>query len=116
MKFRIMKWVLSAVIVFLSAPAFSQSIDVQKAQAIAKKSLCLGCHAVDKKMVGPAFQQVAIRYKTDLKAKEKLTQKIRQGGAGVWGVVAMPANQKNISDSELDYLLQWILLGAPTKN
>lgn len=100
----------------LTSSVLAQSTDPEKAQAIAKKSLCLGCHAIDKKAVGPAFQQIAARYKNEPKAKEKLTQKIRQGGSGAWGVVAMPANQKNISDDELAYLLQWILSGAPTKN
>lgn len=108
--------VYSTLLFGLISSAIGQSVDPQKAQTIAKKSLCLGCHAVDKKMVGPAFGQIAARYKNEPKAKEKLTQKIRQGGSGVWGVVAMPANQKNISDDELAYLLQWILLGAPTKN
>jgi cytochrome c len=84
----------------------------QKAFAIAKQNACLGCHAIDKKIVGPSFQSVAQKYKSDLNAQTFLKNKIAKGGAGSWGVVPMPANSK-LSDADLSLLTSWILRGAP---
>ena len=91
--------------------AFSNSAD-QTAFALAKKNACLGCHAVDKKIVGPSFQSVAQKYKHDQNATTFLKNKITKGGSGSWGVVPMPANAK-LSDADLSLLVSWILRGAP---
>jgi cytochrome c len=87
----------------------------QKAFAIAKQNACLGCHAIDKKIVGPSFQSVAQKYKHDQNAPTFLKNKIAKGGSGSWGVVPMPANAK-LSDADLSSLVPWILRGAPTQN
>jgi cytochrome c len=87
----------------------------QKAFAIAKQNACLGCHAINKKIVGPSFQSVAQKYKSDPNASVFLKNKIAKGGAGSWGVVPMPANTK-LSDAELSLLAAWILRGAPSEN
>jgi len=87
----------------------------QQAFLIAKKSACLGCHASNKKIVGPSFQSVAQKYKDDSKAQTFLKNKIAKGGAGSWGVVPMPANAK-LSDADLSLLASWILRGAPIEN
>ena len=84
----------------------------QKAFALAKQNACLGCHAVDKKIVGPSFQSVAQKYKHDQSAPTFLKNKITKGGSGSWGVVPMPANAK-LSDADLSLLVSWILRGAP---
>lgn len=86
--------------------------DDQKAFALAKQNACLGCHAVDKKIVGPSFQAVAQKYKQDQNATVFLKNKITRGGSGSWGVVPMPANAK-LSDADLSLLVSWILRGAP---
>jgi cytochrome c len=89
--------------------------DDQKAYALAKQSACMGCHAVDKKIVGPSFQSIAQKYKNDSQAPAFLKNKISKGGAGSWGVVPMPANAK-LNDRELSLLTAWILRGAPQSN
>jgi len=87
----------------------------QKALTIAKQNACLGCHAMNKKIVGPSFQSVAQKYKNDPNAQAFLKNKIAKGGAGSWGVVPMPANAK-LSDAELSLLTSWVLRGAPSEN
>ena len=87
----------------------------QQALLIAKQNACLGCHASNKKIVGPSFQSVAQKYKNDPRAQPFLKNKIAKGGAGSWGVVPMPANSK-LSDADLSLLTSWILRGAPSEN
>ena len=92
--------------------AGAQVGDDQRALALAKQNACLGCHAIDKKIVGPSFQSVAQKYKNDPSAQTFLKNKIAKGGAGSWGVVPMPANTK-LSDTDLSLLTNWVLRGAP---
>lgn len=99
--------VVSAMIaaaVLLSAPAFAS-------KEIAAKNACMGCHAVDKKLVGPAYKDIAARYKGQADAVDKLAKKVKAGGSGVWGPVPMPANA-TISDADAKAVVQWILNGA----
>ncbi len=91
------------------------SSEDQKAFALAKQNACLGCHAINKKIVGPSFVSVAQKYQADSNAQVFLKNKIAKGGAGSWGVVPMPANAK-LSDADLSLLASWILRGAPNKN
>ena len=97
---------------FQSAQASGED---QKAFRVAKQNACLGCHAVNKKIVGPSFEAVAKKYQADPNAQAFLKNKIAKGGAGSWGVVPMPANAK-LSDADLSLLTSWILRGAPNKN
>ncbi|MBL8447453.1 MAG: c-type cytochrome [Zoogloeaceae bacterium] len=79
-------------------------------QAAAQKAGCLACHSVDKKLVGPAFKDVAAKYKGQGDAVAKLSDKVRKGGAGVWGPIPMPPNPEGkISDAELKAVVEWIL-------
>lgn len=75
---------------------------------LARKKNCLGCHAVADARIGPSFKQVATRYAGDKDAAGRLALKIRQGGAGVWGPVPMPANGQ-VSEPEAARLAGWIL-------
>lgn len=75
---------------------------------LAKKHLCTACHAVDKKLVGPAFKDVAAKYKGDGAAAAKLFDKVRKGGSGAWGAIPMPPNP-NPKDDEIKSLVAWIL-------
>ena len=86
-----------------------------RAHTVAKQNACLGCHANNKKIVGPSFQDIAAKYKNNPDANAFLKNKIQKGGAGSWGVVPMPSNPK-LSDAELVILLPWILRGAPSKD
>ncbi|MEI7516509.1 MAG: c-type cytochrome [Betaproteobacteria bacterium] len=76
--------------------------------AFAKSKNCLACHAIEKKVVGPAFKAVADKYRQDPAALERLALKVRQGGNGAWGVVYMPANAP-VSPEESKRLVAWVL-------
>lgn len=89
-----------------SHPAISAQ---QSAGDLAKKYGCMACHGIDQKVVGPAFRQVAERYRGDAAAVEKLQDKIKHGGSGVWGSVAMPA-QPQLTASELASMVRWLLM------
>ncbi len=88
----------SAVVV---APAFANA-------DLAQKKNCMACHAVDKKLVGPSYNDVSAKYAGQKDAVDKLAGKVIKGGAGVWGPVPMPANTA-VSDAEAKQLVQWIL-------
>lgn len=76
--------------------------------ALAQEKHCVSCHAIDEKLVGPAFKDVAARYAGQSDAAAKLSAKVVKGGAGAWGVVPMPANSQ-VSEAEAKQLVQWVL-------
>ncbi|WP_374501502.1 c-type cytochrome [Zoogloea sp.] len=81
-------------------------------QAVAQKAGCMACHSVDKKLVGPAFKDIAAKYKGQADAMAKLSDKVRKGGSGVWGPIPMPPNpEAKITDAELKTVVEWILKG-----
>lgn len=75
---------------------------------LAQKKNCMACHAVDKKLVGPGYKEVAAKYKGDKTAADKLTQKVLKGGVGAWGQIPMPPNPQ-VSEAEAKQLVQWVL-------
>jgi cytochrome c len=77
-------------------------------QDLAQKNACMSCHSIDKKVVGPAFKDVAAKYKGDKTAEAKLIEKVKKGGAGVWGQVPMPPNS-TVKDADIQTLVKWIL-------
>ena len=93
--------VLSAAALGAAGPAFANA-------DLAQKKNCMACHAVDKKLVGPAYKDVAAKYAGQKDAVDKLAVKILKGGAGVWGPVPMPANAQ-VSDAEAKKLAAWVL-------
>jgi cytochrome c len=103
MKFRTFS--LSAVVLasvgLHAAPAFAQA-------DLAQKKNCMACHATDKKLVGPAYKDVAAKYAGQKDAVDKLAVKVVKGGAGVWGAVPMPANPQ-VTEAEAKQLVQWIM-------
>jgi cytochrome c len=100
----------AAVLTLFSGAALAQN--AAAAKALAAKSACLACHAVDKKLVGPAFKEVAAKHAGQADALEKVSARIKSGGAGLYGPVPMPA-QAQLKDDELKLLAGWILAGAP---
>jgi cytochrome c len=93
---------LAAIAVSLcSVPAFAQ-------EDLAKKNGCTACHAVDKKIVGPSFKEVAAKYRNDKTAEAKLIDKVKKGGVGVWGQVPMPPNT-TVKDEDIKTLVKWVL-------
>jgi cytochrome c len=99
-----MKTVYIATMVALGLGVSSQ---VMADEALAKAKNCLSCHAVDKKLVGPAYKDVAAKYKGDAGAVDKLAAKIKAGGKGVWGEIPMPPN--NVTPEEAKKLATWVL-------
>jgi cytochrome c len=91
--------------------AASFSLPALANMALAQKNACTACHAVDKKLVGPSYADVAKKYAGDKEAVAKLTASIRAGGAGKWGPVPMPA-QPNLSEADARTLAAWIMGGA----
>ena len=77
-------------------------------EALAKKYNCTACHAVDKKLVGPAYKDVAAKYKGDSAAAAKLATKVKKGGSGVWGPIPMPPNPA-VPDADVKKLVDWVL-------
>ncbi|ABM58950.1 c-type cytochrome [Verminephrobacter eiseniae] len=77
--------------------------------ALATAKQCVACHTVDKKLVGPAYKDVAAKYAGQKDAVDKLAIKITQGSSGVWGPVPMPANAK-VSEAEAKKLAAWVLM------
>ncbi len=92
----------------LSAGSAHAALDTKAAEALMQKSGCAACHSVDKKLVGPAYKDVGAKYKGDKTAEAKLVEKVKKGGSGVWGQVAMPPNAA-VPDADVKALVQWIL-------
>jgi cytochrome c len=109
------KYIFLTAILLLCSLNSRASTDDSNAISIAKQNACLGCHAVDKKIVGPSLQAIAKKYTNDPNAMAFLKNKILKGGSGSWGVVPMPANAK-LSDADASLLAGWILRGAPSTN
>jgi cytochrome c len=75
---------------------------------LAQKNACTACHAIDKKLVGPAYKDVAAKYKGNAKAQAMLEEKVKKGSVGVWGQVPMPPNA-NVKDEDVKTLVKWVL-------
>ncbi len=90
-----------AIAAVLAAPAFANA-------DLAQKKSCLACHATDKKLVGPAYKEVAAKYEGQKDAVAMLAEKIQKGGVGVWGQIPMPANPQ-VSAAEAKTLAAWVL-------
>ncbi|RKP44414.1 cytochrome C [Trinickia fusca] len=102
------------VLVWALAGGQAFAAEQPKGLSVAQANACLGCHAVDRKLVGPSFQQIAAKYKGDGLAQGKLEKKVRDGGSGVWGVIPMPAHPR-MSNADIKDVVQWVLARAPSK-
>lgn len=94
--------------IVIAVVAGLMSVSAYADEALAKKNNCLACHAVDKKLVGPAFKDIAAKYKGQSDAVAKLATKVQKGGVGVWGPIPMPANPA-VSAKDAEILVKWIL-------
>ncbi len=100
-------WLGSVVVVTgMVAPAIASAN-----QALAQKNACLACHAMDKKLVGPAFQDIAKKYAGQADAQAQIAKSIKAGGSGKWGPIPMPA-QAALSEADAGTLAAWILAGS----
>ncbi len=112
MKMNFKQIVLAASVLLTIGGAYA--VDAAAAKALASKSACLACHAADKKLVGPAYKDVAAKHKGQADAEAKVAARIKSGGSGTYGAVPMPP-QPNLKDDELKLLAAWVLAGAPDK-
>jgi cytochrome c len=95
-------FILAAVGVAVAcAPAFAN-------EELATKNGCMACHAIDKRVVGPSYKEVAAKYRGDKSAEAKLIDKVKKGGVGVWGQVPMPPNTL-VKDEDVKALVKWVL-------
>lgn len=92
----------------LAALAITVATPALASPELATKKACMACHAVDKKVVGPAFKDVAKKYAGQKDAEAKLAQKVIKGGGGVWGTMPMPANA-SVTEAEAKQLVKWVL-------
>lgn len=94
---------LASFAALTAVPAAAQSVD-----DLLKKHACLSCHAVDKKLVGPSYKDVAAKYRTQKDAEKMLAEKVRKGGVGVWGQIPMPPNP-GVSEKDANTMVKWVL-------
>ncbi len=104
-----MKRILAAIatvgtLLAVSTPALAD-------MALANSKNCMACHAVERKLVGPSYKDIATKYAGQADAVDKLSGKVIKGGAGAWGPVPMPANAQ-VSDADAKKLVAWILAGS----
>lgn len=98
----------TVVVLGLSCAGVLSAGSASASEELFKRSNCMACHAIDQKRLGPPLKDVAAKYKGDAAAADRLAQKIRAGGAGVWGEMPMPA-QPQVSEADAKTLAQWIL-------
>ena len=85
----------------------AHAADAEKAKALAQAKNCMACHAIDKKLVGPAYTEISKKYKGSKDAEANLIKKVINGGGGVWGTIPMPPNP--VKEDEAKLLVGWIL-------
>jgi cytochrome c len=107
---------ITSVVSIASIAAFAAEPAAQPAaapaasggEALVRKYACIACHSTDKKLVGPAYKDVAAKYRDNKDAERMLIEKVKKGGSGVWGTVPMPANP-SVPDGDLQEIIKWIL-------
>ena len=102
-----MKAAYLAMMVVAGVAGVAVAGQAQADEALAKAKNCMSCHAIDKKLVGPAYKDVAAKYKGDAKAPADLAAKIKAGTKGTWGQIPMPPN--NVTEDEAKKLAAWVL-------
>jgi cytochrome c len=97
----------AAFIAVMAAAGIVMAGQATADEALAKAKNCMTCHAVDKKLVGPSYKDVAAKYKSDKGAVAMLAGKIKSGGKGAWGAIPMPPNK--VTDEEATKLAAWVM-------
>jgi cytochrome c len=100
--------ILLATTALLASGLDAQAADANAGEALVKASGCLACHTVDKKLVGPAYKDIANKYRGDKGAPARLAQKVKEGGKGVWGDIPMTPNA-HVKDADIKIIVAWIL-------
>ncbi|MCY7386685.1 MAG: c-type cytochrome [Burkholderiales bacterium] len=102
----------------VQVPANSATVSLTKSGGeamlnLARDGNCTACHQIDKRLLGPSFQEIAAKYKADNGAESRLSEKVKTGGSGVWGAIPMPPSA--LRDEDIRALVRWILSGAPER-
>ena len=100
---------MKKILLVLSLTPFVFASNAMADLALAKKSGCLACHSVEKKIVGPAWRDVGKKYKGDGAAKARLVAKVKAGGKGVWGPAPMPPYSPRVSNENIEKLVSFVL-------
>lgn len=108
MLFNVADPAMRAPLPLLAAAAVMHASYALASPELARDKVCMGCHAVDRKLIGPSFKDVAARYAGQPDAVARLSERIVKGGSGAWGVVPMPANPR-IKPEEAQQLATWVL-------
>ena len=105
-----MKLALATVagLALLGSGAAQAALDNAQAEAMMKKYACAACHSIDKKIVGPAYVDVAAKYKGDKNAVDMLSRKVKEGGTGTWGQIPMPPNAA-VPAGDIKEIVTWIM-------
>jgi len=103
-----MKILMSVAVAGLMSFAVANVSAADSGMALAQKNACMSCHGIDKKIVGPAYKDVAAKYKGDKTALDRLVNKVHKGGSGVWGQIPMPPNPQ-VNDADAKTIVAWIL-------
>lgn len=109
---KIKQFAISLPFVFAISVAHADAPTYEQVSEILTKNACLACHQVDNKVVGPAYKEVAEKYKDDAANAELLAKHIKEGSQGIWGAIPMPPNA-NITDEDLSVVVDWLMAGAP---
>lgn len=104
-KMKVMVLAASTAVLSLGAVSYASAED---ATALATKSGCMACHQLETKVVGPAYKDVAAKYKGQEGALDMLAAKVKAGGSGVWGPIPMPPNV-NVSEEDIKTIVAWVL-------
>ena len=99
---------ITVPVLAIAAVALLATGQAKASEDLAKKHNCLACHLIDKKSIGPAYKEVAKKYKGQADAEAKLIAKVKAGGQGVWGPIPMPPNPA-VPDADVKTLVQWII-------
>lgn len=94
---------ITSLVLIMASPIASANLE------LAKKSGCLACHSVEKKVVGPAWKDVAAKYKGNAEMRAKLIKKVKTGGKGNWGQIPMPPYSPRVSDADIETLVDFVL-------
>ena len=99
---------MKTIVLAAAALAVAAAAPAGADEALAKKHQCLACHQLDKKSVGPAYKDIAKKYKGQADAVAKLSAKVKKGGSGVWGPLPMAPNPA-VPDADIKTLVEWVL-------
>ncbi len=99
---------MKSALVALAAVGVLAAGSAAASEKLAQSSGCMTCHAIDKKLIGPGYKEVAAKYRNDKGAEAKLIKKAKAGGSGVWGTTPMPPNA-HVKDDDNKAIVHWVL-------